>query len=126
MRPADHGRLRPVSPWFRSKPVVTGSLMLKLLEILQLVLYIPMLALVGQGALFVLAGPRRETNFFYTTLRLIARPFTFVVRKVMPARVADHHVPIITFALLAIASFAVFAERGILLCEQMGYQGCRQ
>lgn len=100
--------------------------MLKLLELLQLVLYIPMLALVGQGALFVLAGPRRESNFFYTTLRLISRPFTFVVRKVLPARVADQHVPVITFALLALASFAVFAERGILLCEQMGYQGCRQ
>lgn len=100
--------------------------MLKLLEILQLVLYIPLLALVGQGALYVLSGARREGNFFYQTLRLIARPFTFVVRKITPAQVADQHVPWIAFFLLLLLSFVVFAERGYLMCVQMGYEDCRR
>ncbi len=126
MRPSNHGPARPVSPWFGGAPTVTGCLMLKLLELLQLLLYIPMLALLGQGALFLLAGARREGNFFYQTLRLISRPFTFAVRKVMPARVADEHVPIITFALLLLASFVVFAERGYLTCVEMGYPDCRR
>ncbi|WP_119353092.1 hypothetical protein [Azohydromonas sediminis] len=100
--------------------------MLEFLNILQVVLYIPMLALLGQGVLYVLAGARRETNFFYTTLRLVARPFTFVVRTLTPAKVADVHVPIITFALLLLVSFVVFAERGYLTCVQMGYTDCRR
>jgi len=100
--------------------------MLEFLNLLQVMLYIPMLALAGQGVLYVLAGARRESNFFYTTLRLIARPFTFVVRKLTPAKVADEHVPVITFALLLLASFVVFAERGYLTCVQMGYTDCRR
>ncbi len=100
--------------------------MLKLLELVQLVLYIPMLALLGQGALYLLAGARRESNFFYQTLRLISRPFTFVVRKLTPAQVADRHVPVIAFGLLLLASFVVFAERGYLMCVQMGYEDCRR
>lgn len=100
--------------------------MLKLLELLQLLLYIPMLALLGQGALYLLAGARRDTNFFYQTLKLIARPVTFVVRKLTPAQVADQHVPWIAFFLLLIVSFVVFAERGYLMCVQMGYEDCRR
>ena len=99
--------------------------MLQLLDTLQVVFYVPMLALLGQGLLFVLAGARREGNFFYTTLRLIARPFTFVVRKLSPALIEDRHVPVITFVLLLIASFIVFAERGVLMCQQLGYLDCR-
>lgn len=99
--------------------------MLPLLDALQVVFYVPMLALLGQGVLFLLAGARRESNFFYTTLRLIARPFTFLVRKIAPAAIEDRHVPLITFALLLVASFVVFAERGVLMCQQLGYQDCR-
>jgi hypothetical protein len=76
--------------------------------------------------LFLLAGARRETNFFYQTLRLISRPVTFVVRKLTPAQVADQHVPLIAFALLLVASFVVFAERGYLICVEMGYEDCRR
>ena len=85
-----------------------------------------MLALLGQGALYVLAGPRREGNFFYQTLGLIARPVTFVVRKLTPHQVADRHVPVIAFFVLLLASFIVFAERGYLTCVELGYEDCRR
>ena len=55
--------------------------MLTFLNLLQLVLYIPLLALLGQGLLYVLAGPRRQDNFFYKLLQLLSKPFTVVVRK---------------------------------------------
>jgi hypothetical protein len=74
----------------------------------------------------VLAGARRESNFFYQTLRLISRPFTFVVRKITPAQVADRHVPWIAFFLLLVASFVVFAERGYQMCVQLGYADCQR
>ena len=47
--------------------------MLTFLTYVQLTLYIPLLALLGQGLLYVLAGARRDTNFFYQLLKLISK-----------------------------------------------------
>lgn len=99
--------------------------MLTLLNLLQLILYIPLLALVGQGVLYVLAGPRRDGNFFYQLLQLLSKPFTFIVRKITPRQVADRHVPIVTFFLLVVAYVVVFLEL-LRLCAQLGgVQACR-
>jgi len=98
--------------------------MLTLLTLLQLVLYIPLLALIGQGILYVLAGPRRESNFFYQLLQLLAKPFTFVVRKLTPRQVGDHQVPIVTFFLVVILYLVVTFER-INACLQAGIEVCK-
>jgi hypothetical protein len=98
--------------------------MLTFLTLLQLVLYIPLLALLGQGILYVLAGPRRQGNFFYQLLQLLSKPFTFVVRKITPRQVGDHQVPIVTFFLLVIVYIVVTLER-IQLCLQAGIEVCR-
>lgn len=98
--------------------------MLAFLNLVQLVLYIPLLALAGQGALYVLAGPKRDSNFFYRLLQLLSKPFTMVVRKLTPAKVADTHVPIVTFFLVLIAYFVVTFER-IDLCMRIGLEHCR-
>jgi hypothetical protein len=100
--------------------------MLQFLNLLQLLLYIPLLALMGQGLLFVLAGGNHERNFFYQTLRLMSKPFTWVVRRLTPASLSQQQTAFITFALLAALSFWVFAERGYLLCVASGQQGCIQ
>jgi hypothetical protein len=97
---------------------------LQLLDLLQLLLYIPLLALLGQGVLFLLAGAKRHANFFYTTLQVLSKPFTWPLRKVMPAKVADEHIPLIAFFALLLISFVVFAERGYLMCVQGGHAGC--
>ena len=101
--------------------------MLTFLNLVQLVLYIPLLALMGQGLLFVLAGPRRDTNFFYQLLALLSKPFTVPVRKITPRQVADHHVPIVTFFLLAIVYAIVTFERADLCVtsNMVGQPGCR-
>jgi hypothetical protein len=98
--------------------------MLSFLNLVQLVLYIPLLALAGQGALYVLAGPKRDSNFFYRLLQLLSKPFTLVVRKLTPQRVADAHVPIVTFFVVLIAYFIVTFER-IDLCMRIGLEHCR-
>jgi hypothetical protein len=90
----------------------------------QLTLYIPLLALLGQGLLFVLAGPRRDTNFFYQLLKLLSKPFTVLVRRLTPAKVADHHVPLVTFLLLTVVYVIVTLER-ISLCLRIGMELCR-
>jgi hypothetical protein len=96
--------------------------MLTFLKLAQLILYIPLLALLGQGLLYILAGPRRETNFFYTLLRLLSKPFTVPVRKLTPRQVADEHVPFVTFFLLLILYFIVTFER-MDLCVRSGLLG---
>ena len=98
--------------------------MLTFLNLLQLILYIPLLALAGQGALHVLAGPKRDTNFFYRLLQLLSKPFTGLMRRLTPAKVADEHVPIVTFFVLLVVYFIVTFER-IDLCLQLGVEQCR-
>jgi hypothetical protein len=97
---------------------------LTFLNLLQLILYIPLLALVGQGMLYVLAGPKRDSNFFYRLLQLLSKPFTAVIRRVTPAKVADHQVPIVTFFVLVVVYFVVTFER-IDLCMKVGLEHCQ-
>ncbi len=99
--------------------------MLQFLNTLQVLLYIPLLALMGQGVLFILAGAKRDTNFFYKLLQVIAKPITVPVRLLTPRLVSDQHVPFVAFFVLLLLSFVVFVERGYLLCEQLGYTDCR-
>ncbi len=100
--------------------------MLTLLNLLQLVLYIALLALLGQGILYVLAGARRESNVFYKLLQVVAKPFTWLVRKITPVQVSDTQVPVITFLLLAVIYAIVTFERANLCITAglVGQDGC--
>jgi hypothetical protein len=98
--------------------------MLTFLNIAQLVLYVALLALLGQGALFVLAGAKRERNLFYQLLQIVSKPFTLLVRKITPKQVADRHVPVVAFFLLIIV-YAVVTFEKIGLCIESGMEGCR-
>lgn len=104
--------------------VATPFAMLTFLSLVQLLLYIPLLALAGQGALFVLAGHKRESNFFYRLLQLLSKPFTLLVRRLTPAKVADHQVPFVTFFLVLIVYVVVSFEK-IDLCMRQGLELCR-
>lgn len=101
--------------------------MLIALNIVQLILYVALLALAGQGVLYVLAGAKREQNLFYTLLRVISKPFTVPVRKITPRQVADEHVPVVTFFLLLILYAIVTFERADLCVtsNMVGQPGCR-
>jgi cytochrome b561 len=98
--------------------------MLIALNLIQLVLYIALLALVGQGVLYVLSGPKRDTNFFYKLLQVLTKPFVVLARKVTPRQVSDQHVPFVAFFLLAILYVVVTMEK-IQLCIGLNMEGCR-
>lgn len=101
--------------------------MLAFLNVLQLVLYIALLSLVGQGVLYVLAGNRRESNFFYKLLQLMTKPFAWPTRKITPKQIADEHVPFVTFFLLLVMYAIVTFERADLCVTSglVGQPGCR-
>ena len=98
--------------------------MLTVLNILQLVLYIALLAMVGQGILYMLAGHKRETNLFYSLLKVLTKPFTVPVRKLTPAKVADEHVPLVTFLVLVLI-YAVVTFEKINYCIGVQMVGCK-
>jgi hypothetical protein len=99
-----------------------GELLL-FLSSLKLVCEIALLALAGQGLLYVLAGSRRDSNFFYQLLRVLTQPFTTAMRWIAPRQVADQHVPIATFLLLAVVWVVVTFEK-IRFCVNNNMQGC--
>jgi cytochrome b561 len=90
---------------------------LTFLNAAQLVLYIALLALLGQGVLYVLAGAKRDSNVFYKLLQVLSKPFTAAMRKITPSQVADRHVPLATFVMLLVLYFVT--------SQQIGQAGCR-
>ena len=71
-----------------------------LVSILRTLVEVAGFALLGQGALAVLAGNYREQNIFYRVLRIITGPVVRGVRFITPRFVIDAHIPMLTFFLL--------------------------
>lgn len=71
-----------------------------LVSILRALVEVAGFALLGQGALAVLAGKYREQNLFYRILRTVTQPIVRAVRFVTPRFIVDAHVPMVTFFLL--------------------------
>ena len=98
--------------------------MFLLLSILKLVMEIALLSLAGQGVLYILAGERRDGNFFYQLLKVLTRPFTAAARRLTPSKVADRHVPFVAFFVLLLI-WAVVTFEKIRLCVSVEMTGCR-
>jgi hypothetical protein len=90
----------------------------------KLVCEIALMALLGQGLLYLLAGARRDTNFFYQLIKIITKPFTQVARFIAPRQVADQQVPFVAFFLLVVIWAVVTIEK-IQLCIGQNMEGCR-
>lgn len=98
--------------------------MLLLATSVKLIAEIALLAMAGQWLLGLLAGSRREGNFFYRMLQTLTNPFVKAMRKITPRFVLDRHIPLAAFlALLSVWLVATIAK--INLCLQMGVQACR-
>jgi hypothetical protein len=94
------------------------------LSSVKLVCEIALMALLGQGLLALLAGDKRETNFFYQTLKVVTRPFVGAARWIAPRQVADRHVGFIAFFLLALIWVVVTLEK-VRHCVSVGMAECR-
>jgi hypothetical protein len=75
------------------------------LRLIQLVLAIALLALVGQGVVFVIAralGQDVSKNFFYRVLETVVMPFMRLCRLITPRFVSDRQVPMVVLSLLTV------------------------
>jgi hypothetical protein len=94
------------------------------LNILQLMLYIGLLCLVGQGVVYLFAGAKRNSNFAYQIFQILNKPWTKVVRWITPKQVADHQVPITAFFMLSVLYIAVTLAK-VEHCVSVAMQGCK-
>jgi hypothetical protein len=97
---------------------------LVLIRAVQTLAYLAGLFLIGQGVLYVLAGQRRDNNFFYGIFKVLTRPVMKLARWVSPAMIADRHVPLVACFIV----FWVWAGSTILLiqyCVAHGMDVCR-
>ncbi len=100
------------------------SPVLQFLNIVQLVFYIALLCLVGQGAVWLLAGAKRSSNFFYTLFQLLNKPWVAAARLVAPKQIVDHQVPFVAFVVLLIVYAAVTLAK-IEHCVSVAMVGCK-
>lgn len=98
--------------------------MLLTLNSLQLVFYIGLLALLGQGVLYVLAGLKRDTNLFYQLFVMVNRPWLALSRWLSPAGFSDRLKGWVALALVAAAYVATTLAK-IEYCVSVAMQGCR-
>jgi hypothetical protein len=98
--------------------------MLLVVSAIKLVAEVALMALVGQWLLGLLAGSKRETNFFYQTLSVLTKPFVKGMRLITPRVVIDRHVPVATFLLLVMV-WVIATISKISLCLETGVQTCR-
>jgi hypothetical protein len=71
-----------------------------LVSILRALVEVAGFALLGQGAVALLAGKYREQNIFYRVLRIVAQPVVRAVRFITPRFVIDTHIPMLAFFVL--------------------------
>ena len=98
--------------------------MIPFLNIAQLVLYIGLLALVGQGLLYVLTGQKRDSNLFYQLFQVLNRPGMAMARLVSPAKVASRHHGWVAFFVLS-ALYLMVTVLKIERCVSVAMAGCR-
>lgn len=61
---------------------------------------VALMALLGQGVLFVLAGSKREGNIVYSMLKTVTAPIMKFTRLIAPRFVVDQHIGFLALFLL--------------------------
>lgn len=98
--------------------------MLLLVSIIKLICEIALLALAGRWLLGLLAGQKKESNFFYQILQVITKPFVSVARFIAPKAIIDRHVPFVAFLLLSFIWVVSLIEK-IRICTVIGMELCK-
>lgn len=76
--------------------------MLQSVIILKALAEVALFAFVGQGILYLFAGAKRDTNFVYTTFKMLTSPVTKITRLIAPRFILDQHIAFLAFFLLMV------------------------
>lgn len=98
--------------------------MLAVITTVKLIAEIALLALFGQWLLGLLAGAKRDRNFFYQILQILGRPFVVMARLISPKFVVERHLPLVAFLMLAFVWLGVTIAK-IQTCLRIGVEVCK-
>jgi hypothetical protein len=91
--------------------------MFQLVVILKGLNEVALMALIGQAALFVLAGSKRDSNWVYTLLRTVTSPVMKATRFLAPRFVVDAHIGFLAFFFLLLLEAVLIALKIWLYLE---------
>ena len=83
--------------------------MFELVVILKGINEVALMALLGQGALYILAGSRRETNIVYSMLKTVTSPVMKFTRWIAPRFIVDQHIGFLALFLLLVIEAVLIA-----------------
>ena len=91
-------------------------MMLQLVIIAKAINEVALMALLGQGALYVLAGANRDTNPVYAILKAITSPVMKLTRAITPRLVLDQHIGFVAlFVVLVVEALLIVAKVYLVL-----------
>jgi len=95
--------------------------MYQLVIILKGVNEVALMALLGQGALYILAYSRRDSNFVYSLLKSITAPIMKVTRWIAPRFIVDQHIGFLAlFFLLLLEALLILLKIRLYLAAAVG------
>ncbi len=74
--------------------------MYQLVVILKGLNEVALMALLGQAALYVISGSRREGNIVYSMLKTVTAPIMKATRWLAPRFIVDQHIALLSFFLV--------------------------
>ena len=95
--------------------------MYQLVVILKAFNEVALMALLGQAALFILVGSRRDGNFAYTLLKTVTSPIMKATMLIAPRFVVDSHIGFLAlFFLLLIEAILIAIKIRLYLSAAAG------
>ena len=94
--------------------------MLFVAVVLKALIEVALLALLGQGILYVFAGAGRNENLIYRMFATVTRPAMKAARFLTPRFVLDQHIGLVAFLLLAMLWVAAVFMKVHFFLEQGG------
>lgn len=85
--------------------------MAQLVIILKAINEIALMALISQGALYLLAGARRDGNFIYFILKTITMPVMKFARLITPRIILDQHIGWVALFILLLVEVLLIAAK---------------
>lgn len=98
--------------------------MLTVVVVAKALLEIAGLALLGQGLLYVMAGPKRDTNVFYKVLTTITGPLIKSVRFITPRFIVDQHIGALAFLVIVVFWFLMLTQQQDLCLDDLKNRSC--
>ena len=96
--------------------------MLQFVVILKAMNEVALMALIGQAALYVLAGANRDNNPVYALLKAVTSPVMKLARAITPRIVLDRHIGFVALFLVLVVEALLIAAK-VYLVVVAGRQG---